>query len=143
MNRLDLVEGGTADQARTGQASGGQAPSEQAIWQEVRAAARAAADKKGEDVLIFDVGPVLGIADAFVLSSGANARHVRTIAEAVEEAVKGCGGDGPRSIEGMSDAAWVLMDFGDFVVNVMDRSAREYYSLERLWGDARIVDWAS
>lgn len=116
---------------------------EGATRSQVLAAAKAAADKKGEQTVVFDVGPLFGITDAFVLTSGANPRHVRTIAEAVEEAVKRSGGGRPRSVEGLKDATWVLMDFGDFVVHVLERERREYYSLERLWGDASLVDWAS
>ncbi|MGH9102840.1 MAG: ribosome silencing factor [Acidimicrobiales bacterium] len=107
----------------------------------VATAARAAEDKKAEDVLVLEVGPVLVITDAFVLATGTSARHVRTIAEAVEEAVKAAGGSGPQRIEGLGDARWVLLDFGDFVVHVFDRETRSYYSLERLWGDAPRLEW--
>ncbi len=99
-------------------------------------AARAAAAKKGEDTLILAVEPLLKITDAFVITSGTNARQVRTIAEEVEEKVKQDGGPSPLRIEGLDDARWVLMDYGDFVVHVFLDEVRKFYDLERLWADA-------
>jgi ribosome-associated protein len=100
-------------------------------------AARAAAAKKGEDTVILAVEPLLKITDAFVITSGANARQVRTIAEEVEEQVKADGGPSPLRIEGLDDARWVLMDYGDFVVHVFLDEVRRFYDLERLWADAQ------
>lgn len=104
-------------------------------------AARAASSKKGEDTVILGVGQLLGITDAFVITSGSNARQVRTLAEEVEEQVKRAGGPAPRRIEGLDDARWVLMDFGDFVVHVFAEDAREFYDLEHLWADAERWSW--
>jgi len=104
-------------------------------------AARAADEKKGTDTLVLDVGRVLAITDAFVITSGTNPRQVRTIAEEVEAKVKEVGGPGPIRTEGLDDARWVLLDYGDFVVHVFLDEAREYYDLERLWSDATRVDW--
>lgn len=108
-------------------------------WCEV--AARAAWAKGGEDSLILLVGEVLPITDAFVITSGTNARQVRTIVEEVEEQVKRAGGPAPLRIEGMDDARWVLMDYGDFVVHVMLSEARDFYRLEQLWADAELWEW--
>lgn len=104
-------------------------------------AARAAAAKLGAATVVLDVGPLLAITDAFVITSGTNARQVRTIAEEVEAAVKAAGGARPRRREGLDDARWVLLDFGDFVVHVLLDEAREYYDLERLWADALRLAW--
>ena len=104
-------------------------------------AARAADDKKGEETLILEVGQVLAITDAFVITSGANARQVRTIAEEVEEKVKEGDGPSPRRIEGLDDARWVLIDYGDFVVHVFLDEVRRFYDLERLWADAPTWAW--
>jgi len=99
-------------------------------------AALAAVDKKGEDTVILAVEPLLKITDAFVISSGTNARQIRTIAEEVEEKVKQAGGPAPLRIEGLDDARWILMDYGDFVVHVFLDEVRKFYDLERLWADA-------
>jgi ribosome-associated protein len=111
------------------------------IRRRVVIAARAADSKKGSDTLILEVGPVLVITDAFVITSGSNPRQVRTIAEEVErwlteqEAVK------PRRIEGLNEATWVLMDYGEFVVHVFHEDTRRFYDLERLWSDVVRLDW--
>jgi ribosome-associated protein len=104
-------------------------------------AARAASDKKGEDTVILAVGRIFPITDAFVITSGANPRQVRTIAEEIEEKVKAAGGPGPLRIEGNDDARWLLMDYGDFVVHVFLEEVRRFYDLERLWADAERWDW--
>ena len=98
-------------------------------------AARAASEKKATDPVILDVSNVLGLCDYFVIASAPNDRLVRAICEEVEEKVKRAGGKGPRAIEGLDDARWVLMDFGDVIVHVFLDEAREFYDLERLWGD--------
>jgi ribosome-associated protein len=84
---------------------------------------------------------MLAITDAFVLTSGTNVRQVRTIAEEVELQVKRAGGPAPLRIEGLDDARWVLMDFGDFVVHVLVDEARGFYEIERLWADAEQWSW--
>jgi ribosome-associated protein len=104
-------------------------------------AARACWDKGGEGTVILSVGTTLAITDAFVISSGRNARQVRTMAEEVEEKVKRAGGPSPRAIEGLDDARWVLMDYNDFVVHLLLDEARDFYQLDRLWSDGERWDW--
>jgi ribosome-associated protein len=98
-------------------------------------AARAAASKKGADTVLLEVGEVLSIVDWFVITSGANPRQVRTVAEEVEARLKAVDGTGPLRVEGLDDARWVLLDYGDVVVHVFLDEVRTYYELERLWGD--------
>jgi ribosome-associated protein len=104
-------------------------------------AARAADDKKATDTVVLDVAHLLGITDAFVVTSGSNDRQVRTIAEEVERQVKEDGGPSPRRIEGLNEATWVLIDYGDFVVHVFQEEQRDFYELERLWADAPVIEW--
>ncbi|HLM95298.1 MAG TPA: ribosome silencing factor [Acidimicrobiales bacterium] len=99
-------------------------------------AARAAADKLGQDTVVLAMGDLLGVTDAFVVTSGANTRQVRTIVEEVERQLKQSAGRSPRATEGLRDLTWVLMDYGDFLVHVFQDEARAYYDLERLWGNA-------
>ncbi len=108
---------------------------------QVVVAARAADAKSGEDTVILAMGDLLAITDAFVITSGRNARQVRTIVDEVELRVKKAGGASPRRVEGLDDARWVLMDYGDFVVHVFLDEAREFYDLEHLWADARRIHW--
>lgn len=88
--------------------------------------------------MILSVGPLLGITDAFVITSGANDRQVRTVVEEVERQLKEGDGLRPRCVEGLDDAHWVLMDYGDFVVHVFLDQVRDFYQLERLWADAEM-----
>lgn len=104
-------------------------------------AARAADAKKAIDPVILDVGDLLSITEAFVVTSAANSRLVATIAEEIEQKIKEAGGPGPKRIEGRQDASWILMDYGDFVVHVFLEETRNFYDLERLWGDAPRIEW--
>jgi ribosome-associated protein len=104
-------------------------------------AARAAAAKKGEDTIILEVGRVLAITEAFVITSGTNARQVRTIAEEIEAKIKADGGRSPLRTEGLDDARWVLLDYSDFVVHVFLDEVRRFYDLERLWSDSPRWTW--
>lgn len=99
-------------------------------------AARAASSKGGESTVVLEVGHVLAIADAFVITSGSNHRQVAAIAEEVEDRLKVEGGIAPLRIEGRQDREWVLLDYGDLVVHVFLEETRRYYDLERLWSDA-------
>jgi ribosome-associated protein len=104
----------------------------------VLAAARAAASKKAEDILILDVAALIGITDHFLICTGNTERQVRTIAEEVqsklrEEGIK------PYRTEGEREGRWVLLDYLDFVVHVFHAEEREFYQIERLWQDAPVV----
>ncbi|MFT7647398.1 MAG: ribosome-associated protein [Candidatus Poriferisodalaceae bacterium] len=107
----------------------------------VNAAARGASDLLGTDIVVLDVGDVMGITDHFVIVSASNTRQVRRIADECESAVKADGGDGPLRLEGLGDALWVLIDFGAFVVHVFHEETRRFYDIERLWSDVPRVDW--
>jgi ribosome-associated protein len=104
------------------------------------AAARAAADKQAFDVTILDVAGLIVITDYFVICSGSSDRHVKTIVEEVEKALRDLG-ERPIRREGEADARWVLLDYVDAVVHVFAQEEREYYDLERLWSDAPRVSW--
>jgi ribosome-associated protein len=103
--------------------------------------AHAAADKKGDEIAVLEVGEILSIAEVFVVVSASNTRLVRTIVEDVELALKIADDEGPRSVEGLADASWVLIDYGDVVVHVFLAETRAFYDLDRLWADAPAVDW--
>ena len=104
-------------------------------------AARAADEKKAVDTVVLDVGDILAVTDHFVITNGTNPRQVRAIVEGIEHDLKRGGGPAPLRIEGLGSRQWVLLDYGSFVVHVFDPAMREFYSLERLWGDCPRVDW--
>jgi len=76
-----------------------------------------------------------------VITSASNTRHVRTLVEEVEKALKERHGVAPLRVEGLSDASWVLMDYSDFIVHVFLQEMRDYYDLEHLWSGAPRVPW--
>jgi ribosome-associated protein len=104
-------------------------------------AAGAAFDKQGSRIVVLDVGDIISITEMFVLVSASNTRQVRTIVEEIEAALKASDGEGPRAVEGLDDATWVLMDYGDVIVHVFYSETRDYYDFDRLWADAPVVDW--
>lgn len=101
----------------------------------VKLAANAAAEKKATDVMALYVGDTLVVTDYFLIATGANDRQVHAIADGIEDALREVGVK-PIGTEGESELKWVLLDYGDFVVHVFQASEREFYRLERLWGDA-------
>jgi ribosome-associated protein len=98
------------------------------------AAASAAADKLGTELMILDVSDQLVITDCFVLAAAPNDRQVKAIVDAVEERLLGLGAK-PVRREGEREGRWVLLDYVDIVVHVQHSEERTYYSLERLWKD--------
>jgi ribosome-associated protein len=104
------------------------------------AAARAAAAKQAEHITILDVHGLIVITDYFVVCSGETERQVRTIVEEIEKALRDLGRK-PVRREGESERRWVLLDYVDLVVHVFTEQEREYYDLERLWGDAPRSAW--
>ena len=107
------------------------------------AAARAADEKQGRNILVLEVGKVLGIADLFVVLDAPNRRLVRTLVDEIEQAIRRATGRSPRRVEGLREQQWVLLDYGDVVVHVFLDEIRRFYEIERLYRDAPVVDWAS
>ncbi len=101
-------------------------------------AAREAADRKGADVALLDLRGLTAATDFFVIASGESDVQVKSIADRIETRLKEEKDARPWHVEGLSNAYWVLLDYVDFVVHVFHRDARDYYDLERLWGDAEV-----
>lgn len=99
-------------------------------------AARTAAERKAEDVVVLDVRELTPVADYFVLASAVSLVHLGALREAVTERLKEAGWRA-RGTEGRPGARWILLDYGDVVVHLFHHAERDYYDLERLWGDAR------
>jgi ribosome-associated protein len=105
----------------------------------VNIAVQAAENKKAVDVTVLDISNVTIIADYFIICSGRSNTQVQAIAESIQEELKKEGVLAMRR-EGFREASWVLLDYGDVIVHVFQEKERQFYNLERLWGDARIVD---
>lgn len=104
-------------------------------------AAAAADDKKATDIIVIDVGDVFAVSDYFLITSGSNPRQVNAIVDGIEERLAQGGGPKPLRIEGKEEREWVLMDYGPFVVHVFHQEQRDFYQLEKLWGDRPRLEW--
>ncbi len=102
-----------------------------------RAAGKLALSKKGFDVKILKLKKISSVCDYFVIVSGAVDIHVKAIADAIEDGLKRKGVY-PSHREGSAGARWVLLDYFDVVVHVFNDEARQFYALEKLWGDAPV-----
>jgi len=105
-------------------------------------AARAVDDKKATDTLVIEVGPILAVVEYFVITSAANRRLVRSLADEVEGRIREETGRSPLRVEGAREQQWVLIDYGDVVVHVFSDETRSFYEIERLYRDAPFIDWA-
>lgn len=105
------------------------------IPHEVKLSVKASLAKKAEDVLVLDLRDVTSFTDFFVILSGNSSRQNVAIYENIEQELKK-ESLRPIGVEGRGLAEWILMDYGSFIVHVFSKRAREYYSLEKLWGDA-------
>ncbi len=101
-------------------------------------AAQAASDKLADDIVAFDVSEHLVITDVFLVCSASNDRQVRSIVDAVEEAMRDAG-EKPVRREGTREGRWVLLDYVEIVVHVQHEEERTFYSLERIWRDCPLV----
>jgi ribosome-associated protein len=108
------------------------------VPKDVTVAIAAAEDKKAVDLVLLDLRKAAGFADYFLICSGTNPRQIRAIADAIIEAVA-ADGSKPAHVEGYERSEWVLLDYFDFIVHVFALETRQFYSLERLWGNAERV----
>lgn len=102
-------------------------------------AVSAAEDKKAMNIVALDLQGISLIADYFVICHGNSDTQVQAIVTEIRTRAQEAGA-AIRGIEGMNSARWVLMDLGDVVVHVFHRDEREYYNIERLWSDAKVVE---
>jgi ribosome-associated protein len=105
----------------------------------LRLVVEAARSKKATAPIALDLRDLDGVCDYFVIVSGSSDVQVKAIAEAVEDRLREHG-HRPWHVEGMENRRWVLLDYVEFVVHVFHEKTRDYYLLDRLWGDARSVD---
>ena len=99
----------------------------------------AARSKKAFRIRLVDVSGVASFTDTFAFMSGGSDRQNRAVADAVEEALKK-GGERPLSSEGAENGNWILLDYGDLIIHVMDEDTRNFYNLEGLWSGGRELE---
>ncbi|UBH06198.1 ribosomal silencing factor RsfS [Leucobacter sp. Psy1] len=109
------------------------------VMSELTIAARAASDKGATGPVALEVTEQFGLADVFLIVSGAVERNVQAISDGIEDALNE---HGTRTVrrEGREGGRWVLLDFGDLIVHVFHQEDRDFYQLERLWSDCPTID---
>lgn len=102
--------------------------------------ANAADDKKAEDIVVLDMRGISILADYFIICSGSADTQVRAIINSIENTLEE---DDiyVKHKEGIDEGHWAVLDYADIIVHVFHANEREHYQLERLWGDAKEVDW--
>ena len=113
--------------------SAGYALAERAVWHLL--------EKNAVDPVVLDLRGLSDVCDMFVLATGTSSVQVKALAKHVHDELLAAG-HRPAGVEGMQDGRWALLDFVDVVVHVFRPETREYYQLDRLWGDARRLDLA-
>jgi len=106
---------------------------------ELTLAITAALEKKALDIVVLDLRKASAFTDFFVICTGGNARQVQAIAEEVQGSLARKGTK-PALVEGLGRSEWILIDYFDFIVHIFTPTTREFYGLERLWGDAERVE---
>jgi len=104
-----------------------------------KAAVKAAAENRGQDIMVLDLTGVTSLFDFFVLVTGSSRRQLGAVADEIELAMKGLG-EKKLSISGLEEGRWVVMDYGSVVIHLFDEETRGYYNLENLWADGKLVD---
>ena len=102
-------------------------------------AAKTLSDKKAEDITVIDIQGKATFADYFVICSGSSERQVNSLTDEVEDRLAEAGLY-VKSIEGKQGSGWILIDFGDIIVNLFTREMREKYSIEKVWGDCQFIE---
>jgi ribosome-associated protein len=107
-----------------------------------RVIAAVADAEHGSDVLVLEVGDVLGVTEYFVIVSASNRRLVRTLVDEIEVQTREQTGRSPLRSEGVRENQWVLVDYGDVITHIFLAEVREFYEIERLYTDVPKVDWS-
>ncbi|MBF0510864.1 MAG: ribosome silencing factor [Candidatus Omnitrophica bacterium] len=109
--------------------------------------AKLANDKKAEDIVILDMRQMVNFCDFFIIATGTSDRHIKAIAEGVDEGLNNKGNGKSRNLDksgvllAQENGAWVILDLGNVVVHVFEPRSREFYALEHLWQDAPRLEY--
>jgi ribosome-associated protein len=104
------------------------------------AAARTAAENRGQDVIVLDMRKLTAIFDYFVIATGTSRRQLHAMSEEIDHVLEDEMGDERLHIEGYSESRWIVLDYGTVVIHLFDQETRAYYDLENLWAEAARVD---
>jgi ribosome-associated protein len=96
-------------------------------------------EKKGEDILLLDLTGVCSFTDLFVISSAGSARTLKALSSEVQRRLKSDHSAYPLQVEGNASSGWVLLDYGGVILHLFSPALREYYALEELWGNGKVL----
>ena len=105
------------------------------------AIARIIEETRGKDIRVLDLRSVTEVFDYFVIATGSSRRQMHSVSDEIERIVKAEWGDEKRGIEGYDESRWIVIDYGDVIVQLFDADSRQYWDLEQLWGDAKRVEF--
>ncbi len=104
------------------------------------AAARTAAENRGQNVVVLDMRELTQIFDYFVIATGTSRRQLHAMSEEIDHTLEDNLGDQRYGIEGYNESQWIVLDYGTVVIHLFDDETRQYYDLENLWAEAKPVD---
>ena len=107
------------------------------------AIAKVIEETRGKDIRVLDLRSVTEVFDYFVIATGSSRRQMHAVSDEIERIVKANWGDEKRGIEGYNESRWIVLDYGDVVVQLFDSDSRDYWDLEHLWGDAKRVEFTA
>jgi ribosome-associated protein len=104
------------------------------------AAARTAAENRGQNIVILDIRAVTTEFDYFVIATGTSRRQLRAMSEEIDHTLEDELGDRRLRVEGFAESRWIVLDYGSVLIHLFDEDARRYFDLENLWAEAQRVD---
>jgi ribosome-associated protein len=118
------------------------APAEQIAYslQLAKAIVKAAAENRGQDIMLLDLTSQTALFDFFVIASGSSRRQLAAMSNEIERVLKNEFGERRISISGYEESRWIVMDYGSVVAHLFDEETRAFYDLETLWADSQQVD---
>jgi len=115
-------------------------PEDNRSFELASAAAQVIEDNKGRDICILDMRHLTPIFDYFIIGTGSSRRQLHAMSEEIDDKLEKEMGDRRMGREGYNESRWILLDYGDVVVHLFDEDTRDFFQLEQLWADAKLVD---
>lgn len=112
----------------------------QAAKKTIKTIAQLALSKKAEDIIVLDIRKIANFCEYFVICSGTSDRHVRAIADGIQDGLKNEGLSAGH-VQGYREGKWVIIDSSDLVVHIFEKTNRAFYGLEYLWQGGKVIDW--
>lgn len=105
------------------------------------AAAQVAEDNRGQDIVVLDLRGLTSVFDFFVIASGTSRRQLHAIADEIDDKLCKELNDQRLGIEGYQGSSWILLDYGSIVIHLFEQESRDFYGIEKLWGEAKVLPW--